>query len=47
MEVVKRFFQAYNEVDVDSLRLMLSDDLYFEHHNRFKGNGKEALLNPI
>lgn len=42
-----RFFQAYNDVDTQTIRDLVSDDIHFEHHSRFSGQGKEKLLDQI
>jgi ketosteroid isomerase-like protein len=42
-----RFFQAYNEVDFKKIGELVSEDLHWEHHGRFKGEGKERLLVQI
>lgn len=42
-----RFFQAYNDVDVQTIGDLVSEDVQFEHHGRFKGEGKERLLDQI
>ena len=42
-----RFFQAYNTTDIESLEEMVSEDVRWEHHNRFKGRGKESLMQSI
>ncbi len=42
-----RFFQAYNNVDSTTIGELVSEDVHFEHHGRFKGQGKEKLLDQI
>ena len=44
---VNQFFQAYNTIDIKYLEGIISDDIHWEHHNRFKGQGKEALMQSI
>ena len=44
---VKRFFVAYNDMDMQTLRELLTDDVHWEHHNRFKGSGAVPLLQSI
>ena len=41
------FFQAYNTTDIASLEDFVSEDVCWEHHNRFKGQGKESLMQSI
>ena len=43
----KRFFEAYNSVDTNHLEEILSENVHWEHHNRFKGDGREGLLQSI
>ena len=45
--IVERFFSAYNEMDLDTFAELLADDIRWEHHNRFSGNGAEPLLQSI
>ena len=47
VETAKRFFKAYNTMDIKQLEEMISDDLHWEHHNRFKGQGKKGLTKSI
>ncbi len=47
VELVERFFHAYNDVDMDTLAALLTDDVHWEHHNRFTGDGREPLLSSI
>ncbi|KIY00273.1 uncharacterized protein Z520_03958 [Fonsecaea multimorphosa CBS 102226] len=41
---VHRFCDAYNAKDLDALGSMMADDLRWEHHRQFKGEGKAQLL---
>jgi len=41
------FFQAYNATDITSLEGIVSEDIHWEHHNRFKGQGKEGLMQSV
>jgi ketosteroid isomerase-like protein len=41
---VHRFYDAYNAKDLDTLGSMMADDLRWEHHGQFKGQGKAQLL---
>ena len=43
----KRFFEAYNSMDTNHLEEILSENVHWEHHNRFKGDGREGLLQSI
>lgn len=43
----KRFFEAYNSLDTNLLEEILSENVHWEHHNRFKGDGREGLLQSI
>lgn len=47
LQFANRFFGAYNAVDTNTLATLISEDLHWEHHNRFKGSGKEGFLDSI
>ena len=42
-----QFFESYNTVNIKSLEELVSDDIHWEHHNRFKGQGKKGLMQSI
>lgn len=42
-----RFFQAYNDVGIITIGELISENLHWERHGRFKGPGKEKLLDQI
>ena len=42
-----RFFQAYNNVDSKTIAELVSEDVHFEHHGRFQGQGKGKLLEQV
>lgn len=43
----KRFFEAYNNLEINHLEEILSENVHWEHHNRFKGDGRDGLLRSI
>ena len=47
LEAANRFFGAYNEVDTQTLSSLVSEDLHWEHHNRFKGSGKDGFVESV
>jgi len=47
IEIAHQFFDAYNASDIASLEALLSEDVRWEHHNRFKGAGRAALIRSI
>lgn len=47
LTLVERFFTAYNDMDLDTFGSLLADDVHFEHHNRFRGQGREPLLASV
>ena len=47
LQLANRFFDAYNKVDIEALSILVSEDLHWEHHNRFKGSGKAGFLDSI
>lgn len=42
-----KFFTAYNELDLETFGGLLADDVHWEHHNRFKGKGRDPLLESV
>ena len=47
LDTAKRFFEAYNDLDTNYLEGLLTENVHWEHHNRFKGSGREKLLQSI
>ena len=47
LALVDRFFTAYNDMDLDTFASLLTDDIHWEHHNRFLGKGAEPLVQSI
>ena len=47
LEFVKQYIQAYNNLDWERLGSMVADDIYCEHHGRFKGQGKKWMLETM
>ncbi len=45
--LVERFFKAYNDMDLDTFRALLTDDIKWGHHNRFQGEGADGLVQSI
>ena len=41
------FFEAYNSIDLQALDELVANDIRWEHHNRFKGEGKEKLMDSV
>ncbi|KAJ5974806.1 hypothetical protein N7481_008513 [Penicillium waksmanii] len=47
LDVAKRFFDAYNVSDSSTIAEIVDPDLLWAHSNRFKGQGRDALLKSI
>ena len=47
LKAANRFFAAYNDVDIETISALVSENLHWEHHNRFKGSGKAEFLDSI
>lgn len=47
LSLVEAFYQAYNDVDITALEGLVSDDIHWEHHNRFTGSGKAGLMESL
>ena len=48
IDITERFFTAYNETDIDTLRTLFTDEVRWGRHNSgFMGNGREKLLQVI
>jgi ketosteroid isomerase-like protein len=47
LEIVNRFFDAYNNVDIEYIDSIISDKIHWEHHNKFKGDGKPQAIQSI
>lgn len=47
LQSANRFFSAYNEVDTETLSSLVAADLHWEHHNRFKGSGREGFIDSV
>ena len=47
LDAVERFRVAYNDVDIETIRTLVSEDLHWEHHNRFKGLGADGFLESV
>ncbi|MGH3275388.1 MAG: nuclear transport factor 2 family protein [Streptosporangiaceae bacterium] len=47
LAIVERFFTAYNEMDLGAFGSLLAADVRWEHHNRFQGNGRDALVTSV
>ncbi len=47
IDLVEQFFTAYNEMDLDAFRALLTDDIKWGHHNRFQGEGADGLVQSI
>ena len=45
--LAKRYFKAYDDLNIAVMSELLADDVHWEHHNRFKGAGKSGLLESI
>ena len=41
------FRLAYNAVDIETLGAAVADDIQWGHQNRFKGAGRDGLLNSV
>jgi ketosteroid isomerase-like protein len=47
LAIIERFYAAYNEMDLDTFGALVTEDVHWEHHNRFKGKGREPLLDSV
>ena len=47
LDKLESFRVAYNDVDLGALESLLSPDVSWGHKNRFKGEGRDALIASI
>lgn len=47
IQIAKRFFHAYNTFDIECLKDIVTEDVLWEHRNRFKGQGSDDLISSI
>lgn len=47
LNVAKRFFDVYNASDASAISEVVDANLLWGHSNRFKGQGRDALLKSI
>jgi hypothetical protein len=47
LKCLEEFRIAYNEIDIPTLEDILARDVHWEHRNKFKGSGRDGLIQSI
>ena len=47
LEFVNDYIDAYNDMDWDRIGSMVDENIYCEHHGRFKGQGRQWMLETM